>query len=122
MRKGEKRMKLENAEIEINPAITNDYSHWIRNINVDDAEKIIEYLKSSKQWKGFKILLGTPMGGAKVTVEEAIRMKIVGIYAVSDKPIMKEHVKGIKIEEKKWMRRQLNKISASIKAEEMLRV
>jgi hypothetical protein len=108
--------------VEINPAITNDYNHWIRNTSVDNAEKIIKQLKYSKEWKGFKILPGTPMGGAKVTVEEAIRMKIVGIYATSDKPIMKDHVRKIKIEEEKWFRRQLNKISASIKVEEMLRV
>lgn len=115
--------KLSGIEmVEINPAITNDYTHWIRNTSVDDAEKTIKFLKSSKEWKDFKISLGNPMGGAKVTVEEAILMKIVGIYATSDKPIMKEHVMKIKIEEKKWMRRQLNKISASIKVDEMLRI
>lgn len=108
--------------VEINPAITNDHTHWIRNTSVDDAEKIIKFLKLSQEWKDFKILPGTPMGGAKVTVEEAIGMKIVGIYATNDKPIMKEHIRKIKIEEEKWMRRQLNKISASIKVEEMLRV
>jgi hypothetical protein len=108
--------------VEINPALTTDYTHWIRNTSVDSAEKIIKQLKYSKEWKGFKILPGTPKGGAKVTVEEAIKMKIVGIYATSDKPIMKEHVMKIKEDDEKWMRRQLNKISASIKVEEMLRI
>ena len=97
--------------VEINPALTNDYTHWIRNTGVDDAGEIIKFLKSSKEWKGFKILPGTPMGGANVTVEEAIRMKIVGIYATSDMPIMKDHVRKVKIEEEKWMKIQLNKIS-----------
>lgn len=108
--------------VEINPALTNDYTHWIRNTGVDNVEKIIKSLKYSKEWKGFKILPGAPKGGAKVTVEEAILMKIVGIYAISDKPIMKEHVMKIKVEEEKWFKRQLNKISASIKVEEMLRI
>jgi len=108
--------------VEINPDITTDYSHWITNSDVNIAEEQIKYLKASKDWKGFRILPGPPMGNENISVEELRKIKIVGIYAVSDKPNMVEHIKMLKEQEEKWLRRKLNKISASIKAEEMFRV
>ncbi len=96
-------------------------SHWITNAGVEDAGRIINNLKASKDWKGFRILPGTPMATKEAMVKELRGQKIVGIYAVSDKPVMKEHVRNLKALENKQVENFLKKLDAHAKAWELLR-
>lgn len=105
---------------------TTDYSHWITNVVADTnvAKEQMNQLKASNDWKGFKILPGVPKGNETITSDTLTKMGIIGIYAVSDEPIMRDYIKKLrekKEEDFKKFLDNIDKLETRSKAWEILK-
>lgn len=84
------------------------YTQWITNTFKKDAGETVKELKASKDWEGVKLTIKAPKATEHLTEQHLINRGLVGIYAESDSPVMKEAEK-LNIQEKELTKELLKR-------------